>query len=292
MNFINTIIFLLYLNTINAFNPFHFSMNTNNVGKIRIIDSEKVDIEAIFLPGEIKKSIPSEAYNNFLMNLSNENIKIYIPDKEDDKIKALINNISKENKNIIIIAHSTSSKKAIRIANNNNIKNVILIDPIDIKSINIENKLNSIKEESIKKTLDFSKEIYEKMPIKIEMKNKKDKDKNESQIVLNNDNDEISNINNILILKSKLSDKWKYIPFIPPIGLYSLDTGKYNFDNTNVTIKEFDNYGHFDVIDSPWSDILHKTISPGYKDRENFKIQSHQKLIAKIVSGYAKKKNN
>tara|TARA_Y100000991_G_scaffold204145_1_gene179425 strand:- start:426 stop:1229 length:804 start_codon:yes stop_codon:yes gene_type:complete len=266
-------------------------MNTNNVGKIRIIDSEKIDVEAIFLPGEIKNSIPSEAYNNFLMNLSNENVKIYIPDKEDEKIKALINNVLKGNKDVIIIAHSTSSRKAINIANHNNIKNVILIDPIDIKSINIEEKINFIKGESFNKIKEISQEIYDKMPIRLEMKNKKDK--NEYQIVLNNENNEnneISNINNILLLKSKLSDKWKYIPFIPPIGLYSLDPGNYNFENTNITIKEFDSYGHFDIIDSPWSDILHKTISPGYKDRENFKIQSHQKLIAQIVSGYAKKK--
>merc|ERR1711998_742454 len=282
MNFINIIMFFLCMDTIYAFNPFRFSMNTQNLGKIRIIDSEKIDVEAIFLPGEIKNSIPSEAYNNFLMNLSNENVKIYIPDKEDEKIKALINNVLKENKNVIIIAHSTSSIKAINIANSNNIKNVILIDPIDIKLINIEGKINSIKDESLKKITEISQEIYNKMPIRLEMKNKKDK--NEYQIVLNNENNEISNINNILLLKSKLSDKWKYIPFIPPIGLYSLDPGNYNFENTNITIKEFDSYGHFDIIDSPWSDILHKTISHGYKDRENFKIQSHQKLIAQIVS--------
>ena len=225
------------------------------------------------------------------MNLSNENIKIYIPDKDEEKINGLIKKISEDKKQIVIISHSTSSKKALEIANSNsNIKNVILIDPIDTKSINVENKFNFIKEESIKKTLEISKEIYEKMPIKVEMKNKKDE--NEYQIIINNETNEVSNIDNILVLKSKLSDKWKYIPFIPPIGLYSLNPGEYGFDNTNVTIKEFDNYGHFDIIDSPWSDILHNTISPGNKDRENFKIQTHQKLLAKIVSGFAKKKYN
>ena len=290
MNIYNITFFLLLIvKTIEGFNPFQFSMNNYNIGKIRIIDTDKPQVEAIFFPGKFKNSIPSEAYNNFLMNLSNENVKIYVPDKDDEKINELIKKISDDKKKIVIISHSTSSKKALEIANSNsNIKNVILIDPIDTDSIMIENRFNSIKDEGIKKTLDISKEIYEKMPIRIEMKNKKDKDK--YQIIINNKKNEVSNIENILVIKSKLSDKWKYIPFVPPIGLYSLNTGEYSLDNSNITIKEFDNYGHFDIIDSPWSDILHNTISPGNKDRENFKIQTHQKLLAKIVSGFAKKK--
>lgn len=289
MNIYNITLLLLIINTIQGFNPFHFTINKYNIGKIRIIEAEKPQVEALFLPGKFKDSIPSEAYNNFLMNLSNENIKIYIPDKDEDKINELIKKISEDKKNIVIISHSTSSKKALEIAtSNSNIKNLILIDPIDTESINLENKLNSFKEESIKKTLEISKEISEKIPIKIEMKNKKNQ--NKSQIVIHNDTKENTHIDNILVLKSKLSDKWKYIPFIPPIGLYSLNPENYDFDNTNVTIKEFDNYGHFDIIDSPWSDILHNTISQGNKNRGNFQIQSHQKLLAKIVSGFAKKK--
>ena len=66
----------------------------------------------------------------------------------------------------------------------------------------------------------------------------------------------------------------------------------YNLKNTNITVKEFDNFGHFDIIDSPWSDILHNTVSSGNKDRNNFKIQNHQQLMARIVSGFAKKKKN
>jgi hypothetical protein len=283
------------------------STNKYNIGNIRVIDTEKPQSETLFLPVKIKQSIPSEAYNTFLMNLSNNGIKIYVPDKDEEKISALVNKITENNNEITIVAHSTSCTKAIQIANESkNIRNIVLIDPIEFESLEFQNKINNFRDKSIKRTISLSNELYENIPIRIEFKNKNDSNKKNNELVIINENENENenengnengnekelDIDNILIIKSKLSDKWKYMPFIPPIGLYSLNTGNYNLQNTNITVKEFDNFGHFDIIDSPWSDILHNTVSSGNKDRNNFKIQNHQQLMARIVSGFAKKKNN
>ena len=284
MRTFNLLVFITSFPYINCFNPFKLSTNKYNIGNIRVIDTEKIQSETLFLPVKIKQPIPSEAYNTFLMNLSNNGIKIYVPDKDEEKISALVNKITENNNEITIISHSTSCTKAIQIANESkNIKNIVLIDPIEFESLEFQNKINKLKDE-----------IYENIPIRIELKNKNDIDDKNNQLVLinENENEKELDIENILIIKSKLSDKWKYMPFIPPIGLYSLNTGNYNLKNTNITVKEFDNFGHFDIIDSPWSDILHNTVSSGNKDRNNFKIQNHQQLLAQIVSGFAKKKKN
>lgn len=302
MKAFNLLVFIISFPYINCFNPFKLSTNKYNIGNIRVIDTEKTQSETLFLPVKIKQQIPSEAYNTFLMNLSNNGIKIYVPDKDEEKISALVNKITENNNEITIVAHSTSCTKAIQIANESkNIRNIVLIDPIEFESLEFQNKLNNFRDESIKKTINLSNEIYENIPIRVEFKNKNDNKKNNQLVIINdNENENKSenekekelDIDNMLIIKSKLSDKWKYMPFIPPIGLYSLNTGNYNLKNTNITVKEFDNFGHFDIIDSPWSDILHNTVSSGNKDRNNFKIQNHQQLMATIVSGFAKKKKN
>ena len=292
MKLLNILTLIIGIYSVKAFNPFQLSINKYNIGNIRVIESENKKSEALFLPGKITNIIPSEAYNNFLMHLSNNNIKIYVPDKEENKILGLVNKITENNSELVVIAHSTSCSKAIEIANkSNNIRNIILIDPIDFESLEIKNKIENLKKSSIQKTLQFSNQIYQNIPIKIELKdNFKNLNKDVKLLVPSDKKTELD-IDNILIIKSKLSEKWKYMPFIPPIGLYYLDTGKYNFKNTNITVKEFENFGHFDIIDSPWSDILHSTVSKGNKDRNNFKIQNHQQLLAKIVSGFANKKN-
>ena len=42
----------------------------------------------------------------------------------------------------------------------------------------------------------------------------------------------------------------------------------------NKESKELDKYGHFDILDTPWANLIHNTISKGSSSRENDNIKS------------------
>lgn len=92
------------------------------------------------------------------------------------------------------------------------------------------------------------------------------------------------NLDNIHIINAELSYKWSYIPpFIPFIPIFKLDDKLLKIDNNFITIESIDNYGHSDLIDNPYRDIMHYTgISRGNPDRKNSINKYHNLLFNKI----------
>ena len=89
---------------------------------------------------------------------------------------------------------------------------------------------------------------------------------------------------NINIIKADLSYKWSYKPpFLPFIPIFKLDPEKLNIDKKLITIETVDNYGHSDLIDKPYRDIMHFTgISRGNRDRKKAIYNYHNLLFRKI----------
>ena len=98
------------------------------------------------------------------------------------------------------------------------------------------------------------------------------------------------NVDNILLISSDLSNKWNFFPFIPPISLLNLDITLYDTDNVNlkeVNVKEF---GHYDIMDSPWRDIISQYVSKGNNNRDPIKLMEYQNKIANMINSFVENK--
>ena len=127
--------------------------------------------------------------------------------------------------------------------------------------------------------------------INIFNKNKKEiKDKNKNKNKNNNNNNIVlKNTKSVLFLNAKKSYEWNLFPFkIPFIPVFSLDKNLIEFDNDNGTIEylEASEFGHTDILDSLWSDIMYSTISNGYQDRDSDKLSKYQDTLSFIIKSF------
>ena len=89
----------------------------------------------------------------------------------------------------------------------------------------------------------------------------------------------------VLILDAELSYKWRkdfpYIPFIPFFQITNKDLSITKEKVRRIMIK---NYGHTDLIDKPWRDIMHNLkISTGNSDRSYDSIKKYYQRLCKII---------
>lgn len=85
----------------------------------------------VFFTGGSSSMIP-EIYQDFLKSLSNSRFSIYSPSFQYKNINLLINELSKEYKDVVFMGHSSGGEVAINNCYDNKIiKSVILIDPVD-----------------------------------------------------------------------------------------------------------------------------------------------------------------
>lgn len=231
----------------------------------------------LFFPIQItnNEQVPFELYNSFYSKLSNNNLDIYksISKTEDTKT---IKKISETNNTITLVSHSSGMSNLVKVfeENKNIVDNVVLIDPIywSLKdnrnkvSFNLEDfedNLNDLMEENIFTILKnsfFNKKI---------------------QKIYSSKYPNFENVNKLTYILDKKSSRWKLFPPIPPIKkfVYKYDLIK----NKNSKYIELEDYGHFDLLDSQWSNYIHKSISRGTSDRENLD-EYHQK-ISDLISG-------
>ena len=94
----------------------------------------------------------------------------------------------------------------------------------------------------------------------------------------------LDTLESIDIINAGLSYKWSYKPpFLPFIPIFKLQAERLNIDKNLITIDTIDNYGHSDIIDKPYRDIMHFTgISRGNPDRKQEIYNYHNLLLRKI----------
>lgn len=94
----------------------------------------------------------------------------------------------------------------------------------------------------------------------------------------------LDTLNSINIINADLSYRWSYKPpFLPFIPIFKLDPERLNIDKNLITVETIDSYGHSDLIDKPYRDIMHFTgISRGNPDRKNAIYNYHNLLSRKI----------
>lgn len=93
----------------------------------------------------------------------------------------------------------------------------------------------------------------------------------------------IEHINNLMVINSKKSKSWKWVPPIAPISSFSILGNKLvTNDNCKRRFIETD-FGHFDIMDSSWANLMDKTISNGYEDRNPVCLQRYHSWLSKVI---------
>jgi hypothetical protein len=188
--------------------------------------------------------IPCEIYSSFLTKLSEKNLTVNVVNKDLKKSHIHLQSIT-HNKPTTIIAHSSGAIEALDACNYlDNIKKVILMDPVDSRFFFYQGEHDKI--------------IEPRYPVQ-----------------------------DILFLNARKSYKWKWFPpkapFIPFFGLHS---SQVKFDNKQCIIaKEF---GHSDILDYPWGNIMHQTFSEGLNNRDESKIESYHEWLSTVIAEYIK----
>ena len=93
-------------------------------------------------------------------------------------------------------------------------------------------------------------------------------------------------LKDLLIINAEKSYKWTYIPpFVPFIPFFNIKEGEINIDNDKTKVLTVKEYGHSDLIDKPYRDVMHYSrISVGYNDREN--IRKYHRFLSKIITKF------
>ena len=186
--------------------------------------------------------IPGEIYNSFLNKLSDKNLTINVVNKELKKSHIVLQSIT-HNKPTTIIAHSSGAIEALKACNYlDNIKKVILLDPVDSRFF-----FNNGGHDNM---------IEPRYPVE-----------------------------DILFLNARKSYQWKWLPpKIPFIPFFSLNSNQVNIVNKQCIIaKEF---GHSDILDYPWGNIMHQTFSEGLNNRDESKIETYHEWLSTVIAEY------
>ena len=93
-------------------------------------------------------------------------------------------------------------------------------------------------------------------------------------------------LKDLLIINAEKSYKWSYIPpFVPFIPFFNIKESDINIDKEKCKVLTVHEYGHSDLIDKPYRDVMHYSrISVGYKNRDN--MRKYHRFLSKIITRF------
>lgn len=234
----------------------------------------------LFFPARVQRQLPGECYNNFLTKLKN-NYDVHVASDNIDKNIKILNDLKKEyrNEDICLVAHSTGSSDLLALfdkqEDNINSNKLVLIEPLDISAPVPEVDFRMFNFD-IKEFNDNIETAIETDYFKLMLDNLFDKKDN-------SDSDK-SIDGNILLLKHKLSDKWRFVPTIPPLSLFAKDLNALEV-KLNITEQVIDKYSHFDLMDRPWANIMNRAMMIDARD-DNYFSDYHEMIDREINTFY------
>mgnify|MGYP001177023825 CR=1 FL=1 len=229
----------------------------------------------LFFPGKLNRVLPRELYNSFLNKLSgNRNTYVATPSLENNM--KLVSNIT-TNENLCVVSHSTSANDAIELCQNSeNIASLVLIDPIDYLFFKNDFDFDQF---NVFKFLEQTQDLEENISSFIEA------DKLElfmNSVFKPNSNKKTKLNNKVLVLNSKISNRWKIFPPIPPISKYAINLRKIK----KKEIRVIDDFGHFDILDTTWANAAHNTFSKGSPLRDPDNIESYHETLVEHIDTF------
>lgn len=219
---------------------------------------DKKDMNAIVFYTGANSLIPADIYSNFIRSLNNYNFSVSVVTNNNDATIEMLYNIKDEYKEIIPLTHSSGYVNAIQtIQKQKNIKKAIFLDPVDNSGLINTNVLNFLD---------------------------------------NNDKMNIKYLESILILNAEKSYKGSIfpkleIPFIPAFGL---DIKKFEkkYPDLNVEKVSANDFGHSDVLDSLWSDLMHVTLSKGNENRDQDNMNEYANWLSEKIYNFVNEEND
>lgn len=84
--------------------------------------------------------------------------------------------------------------------------------------------------------------------------------------------------NRVLVVNSKLSNRWKVVPPIPPPRKYALDLRGVS----DKVVREFEGYGYFDIMDTVWAN-MGKRVTTG---TPNDDVSQYHEQVAEAIAEF------
>jgi len=212
---------------------------------------------AIFLPALTGNSATAGLYDSFLNIMTKKSFDVYVPDTDLEPILDDINNTECD---ITLIAHSSSALTAISMSNIvDSIKTLVLIDPLYVNN----------KADKQGRTVDYD----------VDDINSLSKQKKEDKKV------EVTNLDKLLVVNTKKSNDWSVMPFIFPVGMLALKPDRLVLDENVVQeVIKADDFGHFDILDDKWSNMIHNTLSRGCDDRDPAQLELFRAWVGNKIN--------
>lgn len=306
--YVFTLLLLTYIQTNYCFNnpvpTKSLFKNIRNIGSISVIEpfydySFKTNAVLFFTGGS--GYMPQDIYTLFLNGAASQNITCYTYNPSLENIDKLINILSTKHNELSIVGHSSGCMTALKsIKNADKIKSVVLFDPVDDriiyniqnnpyktifekndKTINIDNIDNFV---IIKAGKSYKWNIFPfKVPFIPLFELKTD------NIVFNEK--ELSDCSDI-----KFDNDYEIIDTYYDNNDNVIDITNYNendklnnticenkINNGIKTIIEFPGYGHCDILDNKWSNIMHKSIAEGIENRDDLTLRTYRELCVDLL---------
>ncbi len=260
MRILNLIMFLLecsafQLNNLPPINSYKKVFDNNEIVKVYEPGNiNKENMDAIIFYTGANSLIPGDIYSEFIKSLNRYNFSVSVVTNDNSATKELLYDIRNEYKNVIPVSHSSGYVTAFDTINSQkNIKKAIFLDPVDNRNL-----------------LDIN-------PFKF----------------MDNNNNKFNYVENILILNAEKSYKWSVFPKleIPFIAGFALDTKIIEKNNPDLVLDKInaDEYGHSDILDNLWSDLMHGTLSKGHDDRSSNNLAEYHNWLAEQIYVFVNK---
>tara|TARA_A100001011_G_scaffold382775_1_gene453092 strand:+ start:5381 stop:6259 length:879 start_codon:yes stop_codon:yes gene_type:complete len=248
-------IFFTILSLVSSFSPRIYNKDFG-MGKIKIYEPKNVlpSKSILFFTGG-NSYITSDIYNNFLTQLSSKNISVHVASNNLEANKEVLDTLVDEYDSTLLVGHSSSLQNLIKVTNwNKKIKKVVLLDPV--KGVELPSVSNFVPFFGwFGDNIEFPK---------------------------------FRHIEELKTIKAMRSSKWE--PFsekkIPFLLWFAAEPKHLVNKNVHLSIEEFPNHGHTDILDSQWSDIMHNTISKGVEDRDIEKLYEYHEQVASIINEF------
>ena len=232
---------------INNINVYKREYNNKVIKVYEPKNVEKKDMDALILFTGANSLIPADIYSNFINYLNVYNFSVNVVTNDNMITSELLYDIRDEYREIIPISHSSGYVNVMEtISRQKNIKKAIFLDPVDNSDIINNNFFNFFDKKNNRNYLE-----------------------------------------DVLILNAEKSYKGSIFPkiSIPFIPAFALNIKKFKDDNPNINVQklEANEYGHSDVLDSLWSDLMHATISKGSDNRDKDNLDSYHDWLANKI---------
>jgi len=303
--FLNFFLFLSFSNGLLQNIPIkNNNRNFKNIGKLKTVEpfyEENTDDCILFFSGA-SANMPYEIYNSFLSSVASNNVTCYVYNNDLENENELVNVLKKKHNNIGLVGHSSGCCSALEfLEKSNNIDNVILFDPVDDRMIKknrnqvimnyfFNKNDNKITIPHLNKFIIVKAEKSYKWtfnPFRVPFIPAFDLNKNDFEFsnIFNNNYEEDEYYeyddyededNNEKIIQANVQDQ-----------IIELRKGVHYKNTEMPKIKKMifhvKDYGHCDILDEKWSNIMHNSVSPGYDERNTKILHNYYDFCSNII---------